>query len=290
MKQDERYLIINADDFGMCHATNAAIFTLLNEEAITSASLMLVCPWANEAIDYMKHHPHADIGIHITHTSEWQHYKWRPLLQGMDSLVDGQGCFTHDAQHIWYKGEYAQLKAEAEAQMELAYSLGLDPTNIDNHMGSLNKHMDILLDLCEKYELPLRYPRNDEGFWRDLVEHDYVVSEADRRGIKLVDHMAMLPFFSPDGETSYSDGIYRHTKQAAIAVIKGLKPGVTELIMHPSLAGEELKEITSTYAIRQADFDVWRDAEIQQLLKDEGIERLYWRDLREQQRQQKRSV
>ena len=43
----ERYLIINADDFGMCHAGNLAVFDLLQKGGITSATIMAPCPWAN---------------------------------------------------------------------------------------------------------------------------------------------------------------------------------------------------------------------------------------------------
>lgn len=283
MFQDGRYLIINADDFGMCHATNQAISTLLSEGAITSASLMMPCPWVNEAIQYWKQHPQADVGIHITHTSEWDQYKWRPLIGDLQSLVDEKGFFTHDAFKLWDTADANQLRKEAVAQMELAYSLGLDPTNIDNHMGSLNKHMDILLDLCEQYDLPLRYPRQVEGFWRDLADHEYILAEADKRGIMLVDYMGMLPFFAPEGE----EPKYEQTKQAAIEVIKGLKPGITELVMHPSLATDELKAITTTYAIRQADFDVFRDPEIQKLMKTEDVRLLHWRDVRDYQRSNK---
>jgi predicted glycoside hydrolase/deacetylase ChbG (UPF0249 family) len=72
---NERLLILNADDFGMCHSTNQAIGTLLTEGAITSASLMVTSPWLLEAVAFVKRNPKADVGIQITHTSEWDHYK-----------------------------------------------------------------------------------------------------------------------------------------------------------------------------------------------------------------------
>ena len=45
----ERYLIINADDFGMCHSANLAVMDLLKKGGITSATIMAPCPWAKEA-------------------------------------------------------------------------------------------------------------------------------------------------------------------------------------------------------------------------------------------------
>jgi predicted glycoside hydrolase/deacetylase ChbG (UPF0249 family) len=75
---NERFLILNADDFGMCHSTNEAISTLLTEGSITSASLMMTCPWTLEAVRMVKQNPSMDVGIHFTHTSEWNVYKWGP--------------------------------------------------------------------------------------------------------------------------------------------------------------------------------------------------------------------
>ena len=47
---DARLLIINADDFGMCHAINAAIFQTLTAGVVRSTSLMAPCPWARHAM------------------------------------------------------------------------------------------------------------------------------------------------------------------------------------------------------------------------------------------------
>ena len=60
----ETYLIINADDFGMCHAANAATFDLLEKGGITSATIMTPCGWAPEAIRFAAAHPELSL-IHI---------------------------------------------------------------------------------------------------------------------------------------------------------------------------------------------------------------------------------
>jgi predicted glycoside hydrolase/deacetylase ChbG (UPF0249 family) len=41
---DARLLIINADDFGMCHAVNSAIIQTLAEGIVRSTTLMVPCP------------------------------------------------------------------------------------------------------------------------------------------------------------------------------------------------------------------------------------------------------
>jgi len=277
--QDGKYLIINADDFGMCHATNTAISTLFNNGRINSASLMMTGPWLNEAVNYIKQ-SNCDIGIHITVTSEWENYKWKPLTDNSRTLLDSSGNFTHDVEHIWNRADTTQLRKEAEAQLQLAYHLGLAPSNIDHHMGALLKEIDILLDLCEQYRLPLRYARNSEEYWHQLVDHQYVLQEVERRGIIIPDYVIGLPFFAPEGQ----EANYEVTKSAALTLLSQLEVGVTELVMHPSIANEELQAITSTYPLRQAEYDVWSDPEVKQLLIDKNIQLIGWKDLMELQR------
>ena len=93
--QEERYLIINADDFGMSHSTNQAVIELLKNGYISSASIMMPCPWASEAAYFSQENPDLSVGIHLTFTSEWKCYKWGPatVSHKTDSLTDDYGFF-----------------------------------------------------------------------------------------------------------------------------------------------------------------------------------------------------
>ncbi|WP_248930056.1 polysaccharide deacetylase family protein [Paenibacillus hamazuiensis] len=278
----ERLLIINADDYGMCHSTNRAIATLLAEGAVTSASLMMTCPWLLEAVSFLKRYPRADVGVHLTHTSEWEHYKWGPLNCRLSTLVDENGYFPADTRSVIHHADPEELREEATAQIEFALRLGIDITNIDNHMGSMYHVTEILLELCEKYALPLRYPKHErKGALLQYPQHERLVQRASQIGVLLPDYIEMLPFFPPAGA---AQAPYTYTKEAAVRIIKGLKPGLTELILHPSLDTEELKAITGTWQLRRYDFDVFRDEEIKRLLRDEDIRLITWREIRDMQR------
>ncbi len=50
---EARLLIINADDFGMCHAINEAIFHALKKGVLRSTTLMVPCPWALHAMHFL---------------------------------------------------------------------------------------------------------------------------------------------------------------------------------------------------------------------------------------------
>src|ERR1700734_2524719 len=59
-----RLLVIHADDLGMSHSVNRAIFEALEKGSDTSASILVPCPWFPEVVKWAKEHPDADVGIH----------------------------------------------------------------------------------------------------------------------------------------------------------------------------------------------------------------------------------
>ena len=63
---EARLLIINADDFGVYHAVNAAILRTFTEGVVRSTTLMAPCPWAMHAMRLLRDHPHIACGVHLT--------------------------------------------------------------------------------------------------------------------------------------------------------------------------------------------------------------------------------
>ena len=59
----KKYLVLNADDFGMCKSANEAVFELFKSGDLLSATIMMPCPAAEEAVQFSidnphPHHPH----------------------------------------------------------------------------------------------------------------------------------------------------------------------------------------------------------------------------------------
>ena len=95
----DRYLIINADDFGMCRGSNLAVMDLFKDEksALTSSTVMAPCAWAPEACQFASANPELAIGVHLTFTSEWSKYRWRPVsASACPSLRDEYGYMHSD--------------------------------------------------------------------------------------------------------------------------------------------------------------------------------------------------
>src|SRR5690348_17965037 len=76
---DSKLLIVHADDLAVAHSVDTASFDALSKNAVTSASIMVPCPWLTEVASYAKDHPDADLGLHLTLTSEWKVDRWGPV-------------------------------------------------------------------------------------------------------------------------------------------------------------------------------------------------------------------
>ncbi len=280
-RYQHRFLIVHADDFGMCHSTNRAIVELWERGAITSTTLMANCPWALEAAAAVSWDPQMDVGVHLTSTSEWELYKWGPLLRqpGAETLTDALGYFPADTRHM-PEVDAAALRAELNAQIAFAKTIGIDPTHLDNHMGSLRGvHHRLLIELGAEHGLPVRfseYPAYANG---DEAE---IAALCRQLGVLHPDRVIGLPFTYADEED------YGFAREHVRSLLRDLQPGVTELLFHPSLETDELKGITDSWPYRLYDYRLFLDPEVRRVLADEGIELIGWRELRELQRAEMR--
>src|SRR6185437_997308 len=69
--RDAKLLIVHADDLGMTHSVNAASIKGLETGLVNSGSIMVPCPWLVEIAAFARANPTADLGLHLTLTSEW---------------------------------------------------------------------------------------------------------------------------------------------------------------------------------------------------------------------------
>ena len=113
----ERILIVNADDFGQSAGVNLGIIRAHERGIVTSASLMVRWPAAEEAALYGRTHPGLSVGLHLD-LGEWvcRDGEWAALYQVVD---------TDNADAV---------AAEASRQLaEFERLVGRAPTHIDSH-------------------------------------------------------------------------------------------------------------------------------------------------------------
>ena len=119
---DARLLIINADDFGMYHAINAAILRALQQGVVRSTSLMVPCPLALHAMQQLKQNPDIPFAVHLTIIRDYAHWNWRPVTCGekVPTLVDETGAFyLFDRMgELLARAKLDELEVEFRAQID----------------------------------------------------------------------------------------------------------------------------------------------------------------------------
>jgi predicted glycoside hydrolase/deacetylase ChbG (UPF0249 family) len=262
-----RLLIINADDFGMCHAINAAILQALQEGVVASTSLMAPCPWAPHAIQLLKEHPEIPFGVHLTALGDFTGYRWGPLTskERVPSLVDDAGYFISN-QHVetfLNRARLEELEMEFRAQIETVLSAGLTPTHLDWHClrdGGRIDIFDMSVGLAREYGLAVRI------YDRPLAE------KWERKGV---------PTNAHDVLDSYSlDPAGKSARYAEM--LRDLPPGLSEWAVHPSLGDAEAQAMEpESWQVRKTDFDFVVSQEAREIIESEGIVLLDYRPLQD---------
>jgi len=157
--QNEKFLLIRCDDIGMSHSVNLAAKELIDAGLIFSVSVMVPCPWFDEAVNILKDNPLITAGIHLTLNSEWKNYKWGPVAgrNAVPSLVDSLGYFFPSRASFFANNpEPEEVELELRAQIEKALNSGLNISYLDYHMKTAVDRPDLRMiveKLAEEYNL-----------------------------------------------------------------------------------------------------------------------------------------
>ena len=232
---DARVLIVNADDLGFCHAANVGVYECLRTGLVTSASLMVPCPWAREAAARYRGE---DIGVHLTVNAEHELYRWGPVTHA-PSLLGGDGGFPRTVEDVWDHADLDEVRRECRAQIERAILWGFDVSHLDAHMTALQlrpEFFDVYLDLAVEFGLPVRMlgASTEEyvGFPARAV--------AAEAGVVFTDHLLTVPGVGG--------------RQTLAGHLGSLEPGVTEVYLHPAADTPELRSMAADWEARVDDY------------------------------------
>jgi predicted glycoside hydrolase/deacetylase ChbG (UPF0249 family) len=275
---DAKLLIVTADDLGSCHAANVGVYEALRSGLVTSASLMVPCPWAREA---SARYRGEDIGVHLTLNAEHDRYRWGPITHA-PSLLDGDGGFPRTSADLGEHADVEEVRRECRAQIERAIYWGFDVSHLSSHLGAMEQRpelFDVGLELSVEFGLPLRLPnlsaQRDIGFpFRELAAAEGVVSP---------DYLVRVEARTLQG--SHRVEARPSGRRAIERALFELRPGVTEVCLHPAVDTPELRSLAPDWAARVDDHDVaTADRSLASLADRAGATLVGYRALRDLQR------
>src|SRR3954465_13642777 len=261
-----RLIIVHCDDLGSCHAANIGVYEALRDGVATSATLMVPCPWAREAASRYRGE---DVGVHLTLNAEWDTYRWGPITHA-PSLLDGDGGFPRTVEDVWDHADLDEGRRELRAQVERAIYWGFDVSHLDSHMGALQlrpEFFDVYLELAVDFRLPLRLsgasPKPAIGFpFRRLAAEE---------GVLFPGHLVTVPGMG--------------SRRAFERLLGDLRPGVTEIFLHPAVETAQLRAAAPHWPGRVDDHDLLcNDAAMRDLAERCKVTFIGYRALRDLQR------
>lgn len=225
-----RYLIVNADDLGASAGVNTGVLEAHTRGVVTSASLMVDMPAAEDFAASRDEVPGLSVGLHATLTSE-----------------DGELLFDTGA-----------CRAELERQLaRFEELLGRAPTHLDSHH---NVHLeqplsDIFLAVARERDLPLRgfsaarYFADFYGQWDDEMHLEQVSVETLGEMLESEVGAGVTEFGCHPGYAGHGfESSYLHEREAEVrtlcdplvrARIVELGVTLTSFAELPRIAGEE---------------------------------------------------
>lgn len=273
--KETKLLIIHGDDVGVAHSQNSATFKAMQSGSVNSGSIMVPCPWFTEVAAYVKENSNADLGLHLTLTSEWKNYKWGPVTPStiVPGLVNRNGFLFSSVDSVIMFAKPSEVEEEMRNQVKKSLQMGIDPTHLDAHMGgafSTPAFLKAYIKVGKEFNVPVMLSRQFEAMLK--ISLDSLTNSST----VLVDNIitAMPPDFKNTMQNYYT------------SVLNGLKPGLNCLLIHLAYDDDEMKAVTIDHpdwgaAWRQEDFDFFTSAACKDLLKKNNIVLVTWREIRD---------
>ncbi|MFT7242673.1 MAG: putative glycoside hydrolase/deacetylase ChbG (UPF0249 family) [Candidatus Azotimanducaceae bacterium] len=284
---EDRVLITHIDDIGFSHAANVASFECLDVGAASCGSIMTAAPWFMEAVDRVRDNPAYDVGVHLTLTCEYPHFRW-PAVSTRDpasGLLDVEGYLWHTREDAVRHVDVAAGEAEMRAQIELALQTGIEITHIDTHMGTVvhPKFLKSYLSLAIEYGVPAFLPNVTKDRLRQLNRIDQqdeyleILEQIDDSAVPTLDEIIVDTLVPMEDLFPVEDKVTFYRNH-----IQSIQPGLTHLLFHPAKMGDELAAIDKKRSTsRHADYIAYTDPTLKQFILDEGIHLIGYRELKQ---------
>jgi predicted glycoside hydrolase/deacetylase ChbG (UPF0249 family) len=189
-------------------------------------------------------------------------------------LLDPHGYFWPSIEGVYAHATPEEAEREGRAQIQKALKAGIDITHLDSHMGTLQydlRYHAVYVKLALEFDLPLRTASQET---LEALGAGQLRSELAKVGV-------LCPDYLIHGGRERGETVEDYWRR----MLRGLRPGVTELYIHAAVEGEELRQITGSWRERVKEYELFtRDPEIRALLESQGVKRMSYRPIRDLQR------
>ena len=268
-----RYVIFNADDFGLCTGVNAGVIASHQGGVVRSASLIATGEAFDEAADYARNNPSLDIGLHLA------------LCDGVPvsdsarvpSLVTSDGRFDKSwsgflRRYLRGKISLRDVEAELRAQLEKSLACGLRISHLDSHqhLHALPGIFEIVLRLAEEHGIrAVRSPLEHSTLFNVGV-----VRTLSRLALGNIFRIARRKLVHSTVRTADHFLGFMHAGRWNLrnlcASIAALRSGVTEICCHP--CAEPIAESIHGWRYNfPAELDALTSAQLRRYLHEANV-------------------
>lgn len=237
-------IIINADDFGMSTSVNKGIIEAMTNGVVSSTTIMMNMPKAQEAIELAKKYHITSIGIHLNLT------KGYPILpkEEIPLLVLENGKVKDMRKELITPEVKEQIKKEFTAQIESFYLHKMVPTHLDSHhhIHMLEGINEVVKELANKYNLPTRAFNFNESINADELRTPNFLDCA---------------FYGP-----------RVSTENLLNILTKNNQGIVEIMVHPGYVDQELIEISIYNDKRKEELDILTSQQIIEFVNKHNIQ------------------
>lgn len=274
-----KVLVLHANELGACFETNAAGTKLLDDGAATSAGAIVPAPWFSDLAQWAKVHPDADVGLELTLNSELENYRWKPVLSSgvVPSLVGADDFLWQLPVQTMVNATADDVERELRAQINRARVLGLNPSHLTTHLGTLVTRPDFM-------EVYLRIARQE---WIPAMIVEVTPEQVERfraQGFPLPDDVIALledyPLPKVDDLRFVAPAESFEAKKAAfLKLLEDVKPGLTQIAFAPAIASDALPQIMPNAEDREWNLRMMQDEEVRAALAGKGVVLTDWREI-----------
>ena len=265
-----KYLIVNADDFGMAKGINEGIVKALREGIATSASMLAAGACFEDACRLARENGIKEVGAHLSATEVPNIVLRRKMMsRNIFFSLLLTGAIT---------GE--EVLREFRAQIERIRKAGFEITHLDSHehIHLLPRVLRILIDLAREYNIPavrlLREERIRGALTPEKV-YRFSLSRLLTRDSAITLRKAGL--FSPDHMLGFVDS-GRLSEDLLIDMLGSLEDGMTELIAHPGFLDPDVLDHYRWHVNCEYELSALVSRRVKQLLDEKRVKLISYQE------------